>query len=201
MATVEHEADEPEQSKQSEQSEQSRRKRHHSSGKRHHRPNARPEKKQPGPVRTFLGKFWLELVALAILSLGIFLLVEHLQIKLLIWRTVVRWAGMAANAASSAWAVISTVLTRVERSDLVGIVLVGIALLMIAYSLRLRAIARHPDMPADKQCPQCHGEILRLSRRLLERVTELLLWIRIRRYGCSKCSLKISVWKSRRADD
>jgi len=192
MATIEHEAEQP---------EQSERRRRHASGKRHHRPDASPEKKQPGPVSIFVGKFWFELVALTILSLGIFLLVEHLQIKVLISRALVRWAGIAVDAASSAWAVISSVLTRVERSDLVGIVLVVIALLMIAYSLRLRAIARHPDVPADKECPRCHRDIHRLPRRLLVRVTELLLWIRIRRYGCSKCSFKVSVWTGRRAAD
>ena len=195
MATVEHEAEQPE------QPEQSKRRRRHSSGKRHHRPDAHSEKKPPGPVRTFLGKFWFELVALAILSLGIFLIVEQLEIKLLIYRAIVRWAGMAAVAASSVWAAISSVLNRVKGSDCVGIALVVIALLMIAYRLRLRGMARHPDLPANHQCPRCGREIHRLPRRLLDRVTEFLLWIRIRRYGCSKCSFKVSVWKGRRADD
>jgi len=192
MATVEHEAEQP---------KQPERRRHHSSGKRHHRTRTRPEKKPPGPVRAFVGRFWFELVALTILSLGIFLLVEDLEIKLLVYGAIVRWVGMVARAAASAGGAISSVLARLKRSNLVGIVLVVIALLMIAYSLRLRAIARHPDVPADKECPRCHREIHRLPRRLLDRATEFLLWIRIRRYGCSKCTFKKSVWTVRRADD
>lgn len=192
MATMEHETDEPQQPHSA---------RRDSSGKRHHRSRAHSEKKPPGPLRRFLGKFWFELVALTILSLGIFLLVERLEIKLLVYRALVQWVGMVARAASSAWVAISSVLTRLKGSNLVGIVFVAIALMMIAYSLRLRAIARHPDLPADKDCPRCHREIHRLPRRRMERVMELLLWIRIRRYGCSQCAFETSVWRSWRAAD
>ena len=104
----------------------------------------------------------------------------------------------ARIAASDLWKSAASIFQSVENSDLVGIALVLIALGMIAHRLRRRAIQRHPDILLQKECPKCHGDLHRRQRKLLDRLLELILWIRVRRYYCAKCSFRATVWKSRR---
>jgi hypothetical protein len=136
-----------------------------------------------------------------LLASGIFLLVEQLEIK----RNVLAWLSAAAEiivwtgSAIGRW--ITDNIISIRPSDLLGIGLIGIALLMIAFRARARAIARHPAPVLKEECPQCKADMVRAPRRLSHRLLEYALWVRIRRYACSKCSFRAASWHRLREED
>ena len=150
--------------------------------------------KEPGFLVSRIRRYWFELTAFGLFALGIFLLVEQLEIKAFIWRTLVNLAGVVRGAASG----LLNFFEGIKKSNLVGIVLIVVAAGMIAISLRRRAIARHPRLPLEDECPECHRDLDRLKRRWVERLLGFVLRIRIKRYHCSKCSFQASVWQSYR---
>jgi len=162
-----------------------------------HRDHKSHRRKRIRPLVSLVKQFWFELVALGLFGLGVFLLVERLRIKAVIRRALVNWAKMFGATAGSLWDRVVAVFNSAEKSDVVGVILVVVALVMIALSIRWRAIQRHASLPLQKECPECRQDLHRMPRRFSDRLLEFFLWIRIRRYSCSKCSFRASVWKTR----
>ena len=165
------------------------------------RRRSRRERRQEPPEPSFLQRFWFELLAALFLALGVFLLVERLNIKQILWRWLVAaWEGVLnMGSAASHW--IARNVIAVEKSDLVGIALITVALVMIGFRLRGRAIARRPPPPLKEECPKCKADMVRAPRRFSHRLLEYGLWIRIRRYACSKCSFRTVSWHRLREEE
>jgi hypothetical protein len=144
-----------------------------------------------------LGGYWFELCALVLLGVGIFLLVERMKIKTAVYRFLVACVRSLGSALNWLWERILYVSNEVEKSDIVGVILVIVALWMIAHRSRLRAITRHPDMDQLEGCPRCGGELRRVKRTLASRLTGLLLWVSVRCYECAKCTFRHSSWQKR----
>ena len=125
-------------------------------------------------------EYRVELVATLMALLGIFLLVERMQIRVTIlsfmraaWRTV----------SGAVWAVVSAVVNRILHttvSDLTGLVLIILAILIVLRRLRLRLLSRLQNRRA---CPVCGGELRRTHRRRWDRLLSLLV-VRVARYRC-----------------
>ncbi len=149
----------------------------------------------------FFKRFWFEILAFFFLASGIFLLVERLQIKAILWGWILRIVEIVAATGSAIGHWITQHLITVEKSDLVGVGLILVALLMIGSRLRARAIARHPPPALKEECPKCSADMVRAPRRLAHRLLEFALWIRIRRYACSKCSFRAASWHRFREEE
>ena len=162
----------------------------HKSSRREHKDRS---EKRPRVVASFLNRFWFELVALGLLSLGVFFLLEQFEIKAMMFRTLMVCVGAVGNTVSHLW----NLIVSAKKSNLVGIVLILTAICMVAYKLRWRAIQQYQRLPLAKECPQCHGDLHRTQHRLIDRLLELMLRVRIRHYSCSKCSFRGSVWRAR----
>jgi len=165
------------------------------SKKRSHR--RRPSGTSTRHHASFLRRFWFEILALILFGIGVFLLLERLQIKSIAYRALVSsyraTAELFSNVANGATAA----LERVERSDLVGVVLIVVAIVMLVLGLRRRAIRRSLPLLEGAPCPEC-GEVLeRVRRTLAQRLLQTLFVIRIRPYACRKCSFRATVWSTR----
>ena len=172
--------------------------RSHGSGRGSNRRADREQaKRRSWLVVSLARRFWFELLAAALLTLGVFLLVEQLQIKAILWRTLAGWANSISSTAYELWRRSLGVLVSAERSDLVGVALVLVGLGMITTRLRRRAIERHPELIREHECPTCRRDLYRVRRRPVDRLMEFLFWIRMSRYRCSKCSFHASVWRRR----
>ena len=170
-----------------------------------HSPRHGRRSKRHGPSQprkpSFFKRFWFEILALLFLSLGIFLLIERLQIKAILCSWVLGAVGIIASTASAIGHWITENLIAIEKSDLVGAALILVALSMMVYRLRARAIARHPPPILKEECPKCSGDMVRAPRRASHRLLEWALWIRIRRYACSKCSFRTTSWHRLREEE
>jgi hypothetical protein len=142
--------------------------------------------------------YWIELSAVILLLVGVFLLLERLQIKLAVYKFLVLCVNAIGNAARAIWDWLVHTAFNVEQSDIVGVVLVVVGLSIIVYRTRLRAIAKHPEIDLLEECPECGEELGLLKRTRRVRLAEMLLLVRIRQYRCTNCSFYHSVWQSRR---
>ena len=118
-----------------------------------------------------------------------------MEIKLTIYEGLVWLARRIVRGARSLGSAAWRLLHSVEVSDLVGIALILIALGLIVWRIRGRAMKRHPRF---SECPACHAAVQRIRSRLIHRLLGLLLWVRIKHYGCSECPFHATIWDSRK---
>jgi hypothetical protein len=128
--------------------------------------------------KEFVREYRVELIAGFLALLGIFLLVEQMEIRVTIlrlfrlaWRTV----GGAMGAAVKA---IVYRVSHITTSDLLGLGLVALAVAVVLWRVRVRLMRRY----AEHVCPICGGNLRRLHRRWRDRLLSLL--VPVARYRC-----------------
>jgi hypothetical protein len=129
-------------------------------------------------MKQFLREYRVEVTAVLLALLGVFLLVERMQIRvtvLRIMRSVWRAASGAVGAAVSA--VVYHVL-HTTTSDLIGVVLIVLAIVIVLWRVRLRLTQRL----SGRTCPVCGGELRRSHRRWQDHLLSLL--VPVARFRC-----------------
>ncbi len=130
--------------------------------------------------RSFWREYRFELFWLFVVLLGIFLLVERMNIRATVWAWV--WAAVR---------VLSTGLLEIARraggwiagttlSDFIGVVFVAIATAGIVLRLRWRIM--HSEWLSSSTCPVCGGPLYRIHRRPRDRV--IAWFVPVKRYRC-----------------
>ena len=150
--------------------------------------NILSERKRKSITKTkkyFYRKYDFELIVLGLLLLGFFLLWERWQIKLIIWDFITKAARTSVNLIRDIAVRIGTVISKVETSDLIGIALILIALILIMNRTRLRIIQSHPSLSS---CSLCEGGLRQTHRKMKHKLLEILLFCKVKRYSCRKCS-------------
>jgi hypothetical protein len=142
-----------------------------------------------------LRKYWGEILGAILLALGIFLLVEKLEIKAVIYSKLVWLVQQLGRFFSSLFSWVGSV----EFSDYVGLLLVVGAVVLIGARFRARIIKRHADRGPLHRCPKCGERTKRVPGRIDQRMVAFLFRVRIRRYTCRKCSHSISWWERKLA--
>jgi len=130
-------------------------------------------------MKQFLRQYQVELVAVILALLGIFLLVERMQIRATIfaamravWRTIT----------GAVWAVISAVVNRILHttiSDLIGLALIVLAMFIVLRRVRLRLLSQ---LASPHICPVCGEQLRRIHRRRQDYLLSLL--VPVARYRC-----------------
>lgn len=150
--------------------------------------------REPRPEPSFLRKFRLELLAGLFFGLGVFLLLEQLEIKQIMFRAC-KWS-LAILIDVVSYPV--DLLFPMQRSDIVGIILIVLALLIIGARFRFRMIERQQVVDVDERCPKCQSDLTRMHRKLIHRLLQLVFRVRITRYACEKCPFQAAVWTGRK---
>ena len=136
--------------------------------------------------KSFYRKYDFELLVLGLLLLGFFLLWERWKIKLIVWDFIAKAARISVNLIRDIAVRIGTVISKVETSDLIGIALILVALILIMNRTRLRIIQSHPSLSS---CSLCEGGLRQTHRKMKHKLLEILLFCKVKRYSCRKCSL------------
>ena len=137
--------------------------------------------------RSFLNHFWFEILIAFLFLFGVFLLFEDMELKSMIFHGVLGIFRGISNAFSSFLSAILGGLTVIETSDIVGTILIIIALILLAFRARQKAIERYGELTS---CPECNGDLIHIHRNRLQRITSTLLRLKIRRYRCKECSFE-----------
>lgn len=142
----------------------------------------RRQTKRPSPVREFWRKYRVELVGLLAIVIGLFLLVEQLNIR----RSIATWFRRIVASGLAGFqnldVRISHLLSRISISDFLGLVLILGALAAVLARLRYRLL-NDPKLTGDG-CPRCGGSIHRVHRKWYDRV--ISVYVPVRRYRCSE---------------
>ena len=135
--------------------------------------------------KSFYRKYNFELFVLGLLLLGFFLLWERWEIKLIILDFITKAARTSVNLIRDIAVRIGTVISKVETSDLIGMMLILIAVILVLNRARLRIINSHPSLSS---CSKCEGDLRRTQRKIKHKFLEFLLFCKVKRYTCRKCS-------------
>jgi len=144
-------------------------------------------------LRQFLRTYKFEIVWLVIVALGVFLIVERLNIRGSLSAWFRRFVSASEHAVGHVGGTVADLLARITLSDAVGLALVVAALVAIVLRVRWRLI-QNPTLTLGR-CPRCDGNIHRIHRHTVDRL--ISLYVPVRRYRCANDECR---WQGLRVD-
>ena len=142
----------------------------------------------PKPKRKlFHQEYNFEITVVVLITLGIFLLIEDLEIKHYLYEFIKVIFFTIGNFIKLLRDTSIFIIDKFEISDLVGISLILLALFLIANRWRERMIERHSVL---RNCPDCNGDLQRIKRDFNQKVTGLIYFLSVKNYHCKSCNYK-----------
>ena len=150
-----------------------------------------PSKKRKGIPKKYRKPFFeeynFEIMVLFLLGLGIFLLVEDLEIKAYMYNIIRSVFLSVEKFIQSVRDGVFYVIGEFETSDLVGISLIFSALFLIANRWKERMIDRFSSL---KECPECGNKLHRIQKTTGQRITSMFYFVDVKHYSCKICNYK-----------
>jgi hypothetical protein len=137
--------------------------------------------------RSYFREYNFEITVVILITLGIFLIVEDLEIKYYIYQFVKAFFFGIGHIIKLIQNGTIYVVSQFETSDLVGISLILLAIFLIAKRWRDRIIERHSILT---ECPNCSGHLVRTHRELNHKIMSFIYFVTVKRYHCKACSYK-----------
>ena len=123
----------------------------------------------------------------ALFLMGFFLLWEPWQIKTIVWGFITNAVRNFVNLIMDIAVRVGASISKVETSDLIGLLLILIAMILILNRARNSIIRNHPSLSS---CFKCEGDLRRTHRKMKHKLLEILLFCKVKRYSCRKCSFE-----------
>ena len=137
---------------------------------------------------SFHKEYSFEIKVILLFTLGIFLLVEDLEIKQYIFETIRTIFFTIGNGIKWFRDSILFLIKQFEVSDIVGISLILYVVYLVANRWRDRMIDRYMDLHS---CPQCGGdEIHRIKKNWKHQVMSIIYFVKVKHYQCKQCGHK-----------
>ena len=134
---------------------------------------------------SFFEEYNFEILVFGLLSVGFFLLWEDWNIKSVAWSIVTNTVKVVVTIIRDFSVSLGNLISGVETSDIIGIVLILTAFTLILNRARLRVIDNHPEISL---CPNCNGGLRRTHRRNRHKTIGILVNRKIKRFKCRSCS-------------
>ena len=135
--------------------------------------------------KPFLIEYNFEIKVIFLLALGIFLLVENLEIKQFIYLVIRELIFSIGHGVKWMRDFVLLLIAKIEISDLVGISIILYVLYLIGDRWRERMINRFSNL---KYCPKCQGDLQRIKRSFKHRLMSNLYFVNIKNYKCKICN-------------
>ena len=140
----------------------------------------------PKPKRKlFYQEYNFEITVVVLIALGVFLLIEDLEIKHYLYEFVKAILFTIGNFIKLLRDGTIFIIEKFEISDLVGISLILLAFFLIANRWRERMIERYSVL---KNCPDCNGDLQRIKRDFNQKVTGFIYFLTVKNYHCKSCN-------------
>ena len=136
----------------------------------------------------FYEEYSFEIKVVILFTLGIFLLVEELEIKQYIFEFIRIIFFAIGNGIKWLRDFILFLIKQFEVSDIVGISLILYVIYLVANRWRDRMIERYLDL---NSCPKCGtSEMHRIKKDWNHKLLSVLYFVNVKHYQCKKCSHK-----------
>ena len=145
----------------------------------------RKRKRKRNNRKSIYKEYNFEMLVLGLFTLGFFFLWEKWNIKSITWGAITTSTVRIVTFIRNVSVRVGEIVSAVETSDIIGIVLILIALILVLNRSRLRIITYYPTLSS---CPQCEGDLRRTHRKIKHKIQEFILFCKIKRYRCRKCS-------------
>ena len=145
----------------------------------------RKRKRIKNNSKPFSKEYNFELLVLGLFTLGFFLLWEKWNIKYIVWVGITSTALFVITFLRNVSVRIGSLLSGVETSDLIGIILILIAIVLVLNRARLRTIERHPNLVS---CPKCDSGLRRVHRKTKHKIQSWFYLCKFKRFKCKSCS-------------
>jgi len=109
------------------------------------------------------------------------------KIKAIVWGFITSSTRTIVNYIMDIAVRMGATISKVETSDLIGLLLILIAMILILNRARNRIIRNHPSL---RSCFKCEGGLRRTHRKMKHKLLEILLFCKVKRYSCRKCSFE-----------
>tara|TARA_B100000427_G_C15436548_1_gene563222 strand:+ start:628 stop:1113 length:486 start_codon:yes stop_codon:yes gene_type:complete len=138
---------------------------------------------------SFFKEYNFEITVISMFVLGVFLLVEKMEISQTLFSIIKTIIFIFADTIKAIRNGIYDILYWLELSDLVGVVLILLALFMIGIRTRIRLLSKYYKI--DK-CPECNSgnKLKRVQKKLKHRIIHIVLQLRVYYYQCDSCYKK-----------
>jgi len=127
------------------------------------------------------------MTAVSLILLGIFLLVENLEIKYYIYLFLQKIFFSLIFVFSKILNSFLIIIKQFETSDIVGVALTLIGFYMLLRIWREREISRNSYL---QNCPECGGNLRRIPRTSRQKVSGVIFGSKIKHYSCNICDYK-----------
>ncbi|MBT3180528.1 MAG: hypothetical protein HOB40_03370 [Candidatus Marinimicrobia bacterium] len=137
--------------------------------------------------KSYFKEYNFEITVILLIGLGVFLLIEELEIKHYLYeivKTILFFIGDIIKVFRNGTFFI---INKFEISDLVGISLIIFALFLVANRWRQRMIERYELL---KDCPNCGGNLIRIRRDFNHKILGILYFVNVKHYNCKACNFK-----------
>ncbi|MCD6290876.1 MAG: hypothetical protein J7M34_10275 [Anaerolineae bacterium] len=125
-------------------------------------------------------EYWFEIIWVIIVLTGVFLLVERMNIRMMLWRWTTALLRTIFTGVLRVEGRVAAFILNTTLSDLVGMGLIALAI--VAMLLRLRWRLMRSERLTALVCPVCGGPLHRIHRRPVDRL--ISLFVPVRRYRC-----------------
>ena len=140
----------------------------------------------PKPKRKlFYQEYNFEITVVVLIALGVFLLVEELEIKHYLYEFIKIIFFTIGNFIKLIRDGSIFIIDKFEISDLVGISLILLAFFLIANRWRERMIERYSLL---NYCPNCNGDLQRIKRDFNQKVIGIIYYLTVKNYHCNTCN-------------
>ena len=135
--------------------------------------------------KTLFQEYNFEFLVLGLFTLGFFLLWEKWNIKAVVWSFVTSYALYIITFLRNISVMFGSIISGVETSDLIGILLIFIAVILVLNRARIRTIDRHPNLTS---CPKCDAGLRRVHRKTKHKIQGWFYFCKVKRFKCKSCS-------------
>ena len=138
---------------------------------------------------SFYKEYNFEITVLSMIILGIFLLVEQMEISQTIFNFVKKIIFLFADMIKLIRDKTYEIFNWIELSDLVGLILIGFAGFLITIRARIRLLTKYQKI---NECPECKpgSKLKRIQKKLKHRIINIILRLRVYNYQCQNCYKK-----------
>ncbi len=131
----------------------------------------------------FAREYRAEIIATIIALIGVFFLFEQYQLKQIIWDVLAGFGISFTDWLLRLSGVLVAFVASITISNVLGLVLIGVAAFIMGRRTRARLIARYKA--SYEACPRCTRALARSHRTWPERLLSRVLFIHIRVYRCT----------------